>query len=194
MGRYRKKPRRFRKNYFWKGVKKYGFISALKWEFKHPRRYPLYPIWYFPLLISMIIISVILYFYPIDYMSTIFYISEIIAVGYLIFRLIKRLDRIRIKGSALRLWGLRLLSALVSAIGILILFYVWVSFLIMPFESFLGQQSIISHLVVFGYQWSTPFIIPLALEVIGLGLLLIGAYLLFKFKITSGNIIWVGRI
>ena len=63
-----------------------------------------------------------------------------------------------------------------------------------PNNVLLGQESIISHIVTFGYQWNVPYIIPFGLEIIGLGLCLIGAYLLFKFKIKSGNVIWVGRI
>jgi len=58
----------------------------------------------------------------------------------------------------------------------------------------LNQESIFSMIITFGYAWHTPYIIPLFLEVIGLGLCIIGAYLLFKFKMKSGNVIWVGRI
>ena len=194
MAIYRRKPRRSWKNYFWKGVKKYGFKSALKWELTHPRKYPQYSIWFIPLLISMVILAIILYFNSLDYVSYLFYILEIIAVGYMMLRLLKRLNRIRIKGDLMRLWGLRLLSALVSGFGLFIIIYVWITFLIYPLESTLGQKSIMTDIIVFGYQWNTPNIIPLALEVVGLGLCLIGAYLLFKFKMKSGNVIWVGRI
>ena len=195
MTKRRIKPRRHKKRLpFWKAVKHFGFRNALSYELRNPRRYPRYPIWFNPMLISMVILATILYFYPIDYIPILFYILEIIVVSYMMFRLIKRLDRIRIKGSLLSLWGLRLLSGVVSAFGLYILLYVYFTILIYPFISFLGEKSIITYLVIFGYQWNTPFITPLALEVIGVGLCLIGAYLLFKFQMKSGNIIWIGRI
>ena len=189
MARHHKKKRLS----FWKAVSRYGFSNAFSYEIRKPRRYPEYPIWFIPLIISMVIIAIILYYYPMYFISYLFYILEIIVVSYMMFRLLKRLNRIRISGNLLRLWGLRLLSGLVSAFGIFILIYVYIAFLIVPFENFLGQTSIISHMIVFGYQWNTPFIIPLALEIIGFSLCLIGAYLLFKFKMKAGQVIWVGR-
>jgi len=197
MNRHHKKgSRRYRprRNHFWRGVKRYGFTSALKWEFKHPRKYPQYPIWFIPMLVSMVILSIILYFYPIDNLPILFYILEIIVVSYMMFRLLKRLHRIRIKGDLLRLWGLKILSALITAFGFVIIYFNLVMFMLVPVESLLNQKSIITDIVTFGHQWHTPFIVPLALESIGLGLIIIGAFLLFKFKMQSGNVIWVGRI
>jgi hypothetical protein len=142
----------------------------------------------------MVILAIILYFYPIDNLPLLFYILELIVVGYMMYRLIKILDRIRIRGSLLRLWGLKILSALISVIGIVIIYYVLVLFFLSSFEMLLNQQGIISQIVMFGNDWNTPFVIPFMLLIIGGGLLFIGAYLLFKFKMKSGNVIWVGRM
>jgi hypothetical protein len=178
---------------FWKATGRYGFLNALKYEFKHPRKYPYYPIWFIPMIISMVLIAIISYFYSNGYLSFIFYLFEIIAIGYMLFRLLLNLNRIRIKGDLLRLWGLKILSGIISAIGIIIIFFVWIMFFIAPLEMLLNQESIISQLVIFGNEWNTPYVIPLFLEVIGIGLCFIGAYLLFKFKMRSGNVIWIGR-
>jgi len=176
------------------GVKKYGFTRALRWEFKHPRKYPQYPFWFFPMIISMVIIAIFLYFYTVAYLPIVFYVFELIVIGYLIFRLIKRLNRIRIKGSILRLWGLKILSLLISGIGILLIYYTMFMFFLTSIETLLYQKSLISEIVFFGHQFNTPLVIPLALLIVGVGLCIIGAYLLFKFKMKSGNVIWVGRI
>lgn len=198
MGRPHKKsrrhPHRKHRMKFWEAIRKIGFKRALSYEIRHPRHYPWYPIWFYPMLISMVIIAIILYYYPIDYAPYLFYILEIIIVGYMMYRLLKRFDRIKIRGSILKLWGLKILSGLVSAIGLVILYFVLISFFLTPFEILLNQESLITQMVTFGYQFNIPFIIPLLLSIIGIGMCAIGAYLLFKFKITSGNIIWVGRI
>jgi hypothetical protein len=110
------------------------------------------------------------------------------------YRLIKRLDRIGIKGSLMRLWGLKLLSGLVSIIGIYIIYMVLFSFLLTSFEVLLNQKSTISQIVILGNEWNTPFVIPFMLLIVGCGLLFIGGYLFFKFKLKSGNVIWVGRM
>lgn len=178
---------------FWEGVKRFGFLNALKYEFRHPRRYPWYPFWFTPMIVPILILAVILFLYANDYLSYLFYLLEIIVVGYMMYRLIKRLDRIHIRGSLLRLWGLRLLSVLVSAIGLVMLYFILIMFFLAPLETLLNQESAITQFVMFGNQWNTPFVIPLIFEVIGIGLLLIGAYLLFKFKMHSGNVIWIGR-
>jgi len=178
---------------FWEAVRKIGFKRALSYEIRHPRHHPWYPIWFYPMLLSMIIIAIIFYYYPIDYVPYLFYILEIIIVSYLMYRLLKRLNRIRIRASLLRLWGLKILSGLVSVIGLIIIYFVLISFLFVPFESLLNQESIITQFVTFGHQWNTPYVIPLLLEIIGIGLCAIGAYLLFKFKMQAGQVIWVGR-
>lgn len=173
---------------FWKAVNRYGFGNALRYELRNPRRYPKYPIWFIPMLISMVIIAIILYYQPIDYVPILFYILEIIAVGYMMFRLLKRFDRIRIRGT-LQLWGLRLLSVVVSVIGIIIIYYVLFAFFLTSLEIILNQEGLISQVVMFGNEWHTPLVIPFMFLIIGSGLLIIGAYLLFKFKIRAGHIV-----
>ncbi|MFO7678140.1 MAG: hypothetical protein R6V50_07165 [Thermoplasmatota archaeon] len=178
---------------FWKAVKRFGFMNSLKFELRKPRRYPRYPIWFIPLLISMVLLAIILYFYPIDYLPILFYILQVIVVSYLIFRLLKRFNRIRVKKrNLLRQWGLKVLSALISVIGICMIYYLFIFVLLMPLESLMGHESFITHIMVFGYQWNTPYIIPLALLTVGIGLLFIGAFLLFKFTITVSDFI-IGR-
>jgi len=193
-GRYRKPRRHHKKRLpFWKAVNRYGFGNALSYELKHKRRYPKYPIWFIPLLVSMIVVAIILFYFPNELISLLFYILELIAVGYMIIRLLFSINRIRIRGSLLRLWGLRLLSALVSAVGLMIIFYVLFAFFLTSLEILLNQEGLISQVVMFGNEWNTPLVIPFMLLIIGCGLLFIGAYLMFKFKMKSGNVIWIGR-
>lgn len=162
MTRYHRKPRRPRRHKkrlpFWKAATKYGFRRALKYEIDHSRRYPLYPIWFFPTIILMFLIAIILMNYYIDFLPIIFYISEVIVVGYLAIRLLKRLDRIRIKRrNHLRLFGLRILSGLVSIFGIFLLIFTWISFPIAQFESLFNQETIFTRIVTFGSQWQEVF-------------------------------------
>jgi uncharacterized membrane protein YfcA len=196
MTRHHRKSKHHKKKRlpFWKAVSRYGFGNALSYELRKPRRYPRYPIWFIPMLVSMVILAIILYNYPIDFLILLFYILELIVVGYMMYRLIKRLDRIKIRrGNLLRLWGLKILSGLISVIGILIIYYVLVMFFWSSLEIILNQEGIISQIVMFGNEWNTPFVIPFMFLIIGGGLLFIGAYLLFKFKMKAGNVIWVGR-
>jgi hypothetical protein len=201
MNKYHRKIKRLEKNKykkktssFWKAVSRYGFGDTWKYEMKHPRRYPRYPLWFIPILISMVIISVIQFFFNIEYLPLAFYVLEIVAVSYLLIRLVKRFDRIKINGSYLRLFGLRILSGLISAFGIILLFFTYFTYTFSMLETMVNQTSFFSQIITFGYEWNTPYIVPLLLEMIGLGLCIIGAYLLFKFKMKSGNVIWVGRI
>ncbi len=199
MVRQKRKPRRHhsrpkRRLPFWEAVNRYGFSSALRYEFRTPRKYPKYPIWFIPMIVSMVFIAIILMLYPIDYFPYIFYLFEIIVVGYLIYRLLKKFDRIRIRGSNLRLYGLKMLSALVSLFGI---YLITIPLIFIPFSFFeraINQESIFTQITTFGSQWHTPYIVPLFLMILGFGLCLIGSYLFFKFQRGSGNIIWVGRI
>ena len=189
MRRYRRKPRK--PLTFWEAVKKYGFWNNLFYRIRKARISP----WFYLSIIMMIIIPIILAYYYIDILVIIFYLFEIIAVGYLVWKLLKKLDRIRVnRRNHLRLFGLKMLSGLVSAFGIILLVYVWISF---PF-AFIGiiynSDSLLAQIFTFGSQWNVPYIIPLFLEVFGLGLCIIGAYLFFKFQRLTGRFVWFGRI
>ena len=83
---------------FWEAVKKIGFKRAFRYEIRHPRKYPWYPIWFYPMLISMVALAVFLFFIPIGYLPFLFYLFEIIIIFYMVFRVLKRFNRIRIKG------------------------------------------------------------------------------------------------
>ena len=63
---------------FWEAVKKIGFKRALRYEIRHPPKYPKYPIWFIPMLISMVVIAVFLFFIPIEYLPILFYLFEIV--------------------------------------------------------------------------------------------------------------------
>jgi len=177
---------------FWRAVSRWGFSNAFRYELRHPRRYPYYPIWFIPLVITWVLIAIFLYYYYLDILIILFYVIEIILASYLMYRLIKRFDKIRIRGSLLRLWGLKILSGLISALGIYLLIFMLLMFPLAIIENLVGGASLFTSIITFGYQWHTPYVIPLLVEIIGIGLCMIGAYLLFKFKIQSGNIIWVG--
>jgi len=171
----RKKYHRTKRLSFWKSVPRYGFHNAWQYEKRHPRHYPLYPLWFSPTLIAMVVIAVILLFYNIEYLPMLFYLLEIVVISYLLFRLIKKLDKINIKRSILRLYGLKILSVLISVFGIYILLFTVFTFTFSMLETMLNQESIFSMIITFGYAWHTPYMIPLFLEVIGLGLCIIEA-------------------
>jgi len=176
---------------FWEGAKRYGFWKNLIYRIEKARISP----WFYLSIVMVVLIPIILTYHYVDFLPIIFYLFEIILIGYLLWRLSKKLDRIRInRRNHLRLFGLKILSGLVSAFGIFLLIYTWILFPFAMFESLFNKESVFTQIIAFGYQWHTPYIIPLFLEVFGLGLCVIGAYLFFKFQRLSGHIIWVGKM
>ena len=107
-----------------------------------------------------------------------FYIFEVFGTLYLILRTFKWASRIGVS-SDLSLFGLRILSSIVAVMGAFLLYLALGSF----FTS-----------AVF-YPESTPIsnAFSIFLGVLGLGLVLLGSYLIFRFKLKSGKVVWVGR-
>ena len=193
-----------RKLTFHESVKKYGIWKSITHRIKKAR----IPKWFWIASIVMIITGVISSLYKItissiDILPIIFYISEIAVVGYLLFGLLKKLDKIHI-GSNIRLFGLRILSIIIIFIGGVITLtllmyyftrYIWFGSFYTYVENPEKYVRIEEPLPFFNF--GIDFGIPLAgqifLMMIGIGFLIIGAYLLFKFKRRTGTFHWIGR-
>ena len=149
------------------------------------------PVWFLITLIIMITIAVIHQFYIIKILSydisIIYYICEVIVIGYLMFRLLKKFDNIHV-GSDLRLFGLRMLSGLISFIGILIFFFMMIA----PFFALFDENM--AFVVLFGSSFHLPLTGTILFGTIGVGMSIIGAYLYFKFQRRTGEFVWFGRI
>ena len=181
-------------------IKKYGFWSAIKYRIRKSR----IPIWFWLSIIGLIVIPIIMMNYHIDFLSIIFYFLEILVLGYLIFLLLKKLDHIYV-GSNLRLFGLRMLSGIISGIGLYLLFI----FLIfgMPIAisgmtdlemtkqlgDLFGLGPFVS-LFTFGMDFGIPLAGVILYLSITLGMAIIGGYLFFKFQRKTGQFVWFGRI
>jgi len=181
-------------------IKKYGFWNAITYRIKKLRT----PLWFWLSLIGLIVILIIMMNYEIGFLSIIFYLLEIIVLGYLIFLLLKKLDRIYV-GSDMRLFGLRILSGIISAIGIYMLFI----FLIFGIPivmsgmtdlemtkqlgNLFGLSPFVS-LFTFGMEFGLPLAGIIFYLSITLGMAVIGGYLFFKFQRRTGQFVWFGRI
>ena len=174
-------------------VKKYGFWNALTYRLKKLAR-KIHPGFTISLIMLFVLPFLLVYWYQ-EIFVYLFYLFEIIVVSYLLWKLLKRLDRIRVRSrDTLRLFGLRILSGLVSIFGVFLLLFIWIS---IPFATIMimaNKSSVCAHFFTFGSQWHIPLIIPLMFEVIGIGLCIIGAYLFFKFQRKTGRFHWIGRI
>lgn len=205
-GYYKRKTHYSRKLSFTESINKYGFLNALTYRIKKLG----IPPWFLLALIGLFSIPVINWYYQIKVFSTevlptLFYILEILVVGYIMFRLLKRLDRIYIS-SNLRLFGLRILSGIIGGIGayLSILFLMFGMPIIMMgtmgnFEtirsmySFFGLGFLVD-IFFFGNSFYLPFTGVILYMVVALSLSIIGGYLFFKFQRKSGQFVWVGRV
>ena len=135
-------------------------------------------------LIIFIILHVILMYISSRELQILYIIflcaTEIAGLLWLLFKL----DRIRIH-TTLRLWGLRILAALIAASGISILILLLTVsmnlYFLFLFNPTLNQVDSLVALLSF-----LPIFIP------GIGLLGVGAYLEFKFKRGAGIIVFRG--
>jgi len=168
-------------------TKRYTLPQTLRYKLRKIRIHP----WILITLVIMFVIAIIHQFYEIQIsgidLSVIFYLLELIVVLYLMFRLIKISDRIHV-GSDLRLFGLRMLSGFVSFIGI---FLLWMMFFGSLFAFF---DKNLASFFYFGAQFRLPFFVQTLFYGVSLGLVVIGAYLYFKFQRRTGNFVWFGRI
>ncbi len=171
----------------YKKRRKYTLWQTIKYKLRRAT----IPIWFLIVLILMIVIAVIHQFYIIKIfsydISIIYYICEIIVIGYLMFRLLKKFDGIHV-GSDLRLFGLRMLSGLISFIGILIFFFMWMA----PFFALFDENW--AAAILFGSSFHLPLTGTILYGTIGIGMTIIGAYLYFKFQRRTGEFVWFGRI
>jgi len=206
MNRYQRKryhPNRYHPKQplgFWDAVKKYGFFHEIRYVLRKWR----IPSWFYLSIVGLIVIPIIMFYYYLELLSIFFYIFEVVVITYIMFKLLKRIDRIRIN-SDLRLFGLRILSAIISGIGA----YMTIIFLMfgMPIITmlqiggleiaksaygFLGLGPFVT-LFTFGIEFKLPYTGVIFFMTIVLGMTIIGAYLFFKFQRRTGPFIWVGR-
>jgi hypothetical protein len=167
--------------------RKYGFLQTFRYKIRKSK----FPIWFIAIFTIMILIAIIHQFYMIKILSfdlsIIFYILEIILVAYLMFMLMCKLDRIHV-GSDMRLFGLRFLSGIVAFFGFCIFF------LILLAPVFAIFDTGIAGVIYFGSSFHLPLTGLVLYSVFSFGLMIIGAYLFFKFQRRTGEFVWFGRI
>jgi len=126
------------------------------------------------------LLSVFILFFEYLFMKAYFnntiYIFVALATIYLVYKLFISASRIRVT-SDLRLWGLRILSGLVFIVGILLLAGVLMSYVVLALTpEKLDNPAFMSVFVFFG--------------VLGLGLIFLSSYLIFRFMLKSGVIVY----
>lgn len=160
------------------------------------------------LFVSIVLIIIFYGLYQLSHLeilSLIYYILLIVIIAYIMFSLLKRLDRISIHND-LRLFGLRILSGIIGAIGL----YLSLMFLLfgMPLSttySYTSKAMMVSFynmmgvgfmypVLTFGFDFGLPFTGLIIYFGIALGCAIIGGYLFFKFQRRSGRFVWFGRI
>jgi len=128
------------------------------------------------LIFSAILVFEYVFLKP--YFNNTVYIFVALGTIYIIYKLFIIGSKIRIS-SDLRLWGLRILSGLTFVVGILLLVGTLMSY---TFTAFTPEQLdnpvTISVYIFFG--------------VLGFGLMLLSSYLMLRFKLKSGVIVYRG--
>lgn len=169
-----------------KNRRKYSIWQTIKYRCRKAR----IPIWFIIVFIAMVLVAIIHQYYVIKIasfdLSLIFYILEIIVVGYVIFWLLKRFDRIRVHNN-MRLFGLRILSLILGFTGLALFYFTYIGPVFALFD-----ESIASVLY-FGADFGLPLTGRIFFIVFGLGLSIIGCYLFFKFKRKTGQFVWIGK-
>lgn len=167
--------------------RKYTLGQTIKYKCRKAK----IPVWFLATLTIMIVIAIIHQFYEIKILSydisIVYYICEIVIVGYLMFRLLKKFDSIHV-GSDLRLFGLRMLSGLVSLVGLFIFFFM----MIVPLFALFDENM--ASIAFFGSGFNLHLTGTILFGTVGFGMTIIGAYLYFKFQRKTGNFVWFGRI
>lgn len=128
--------------------------------------------------IGLALFAILLFehFFMKAYFNNTIYIFVALATIYLIYKLFLIASRIRVT-SDLRLWGLRILSGLVFIVGILFLAGVLMSYVVLALTpEKLDNPAFMSVFVFFG--------------VLGLGLIFLSSYLIFRFMLKSGVIVY----
>ena len=183
--RRHKEPRK-KKHRRSKQRRNYTIWETIRYRFRRLR----IPEWFVLTFIAMIIVAILHQYYelPLGIISfpTIYYILELIVVAYFMFRLIKVLDNISVH-SDLRMFGLRLLSGLITMIGLFLLYLLYFGLFFSVFDE--GWAEI----YYFGKDFGLPLTGYFIFLGISIGLMVIGAYLYFKFKRGVGTFHWIGR-
>jgi hypothetical protein len=182
--RYKKEPREYHKKR--RRPRQYTLWQTIRYKFRRAK----VPFWMY-IIILMIVIAIVNIFYEVKILSIditiLFYILEIILISIVMFKILIKLDSIYVD-SDLRLFGLRILSGLVSFIGFIILFY-FVFFA--PIFSLIDRGMY--NAVFFGSLINLPYLGYFIYIVVSFSLIIIGAYLFFKFQRRTGQIVWFGR-
>lgn len=128
--------------------------------------------------IGLVIFPILLveYFFLKAYFNTTAYIFVALGTTYIIYKLFIIASRIRVT-SDLRLWGLRILSVLTFVTGIFLVVGVLMSYAFTAFTpEKLDNPAYMSVFIFFG--------------VLGFGLMLLSSYLMFRFMLKSGVIVY----
>jgi ribosomal protein L37AE/L43A len=128
--------------------------------------------------IGLVIFAILFleYFFIRAYFNTTVYIFVALGAIYLVYKLFIIASRIQVT-SDLRLWGLRILSGLTFLVGVLLLAGALMSYVFSALTpEKLDNPAYMSVFVFFG--------------VFGLGLMLLSSYLMFRFMLRSGVIVY----
>jgi ADP-ribose pyrophosphatase YjhB (NUDIX family) len=184
--RDKKKHKQFFKQDKKRRKRKYSIWQKIKYRSRKAR----IPLWFLLCFIAMILVAIIHQYYVIKIatvdLSIFFYILEIIVIGYVVFWLIKRFDRIRVHNN-MRLFGLRILSLLLGFTGLALFYFIFIG----PVFALFDEN--IASVLYFGADFGLPLTGKIFFTVFGLGLSIIGCYLFFKFKRKTGQFVWFGR-
>jgi len=121
----------------------------------------------------LVIILFFEYFFVKTYFGTTFYVFVVFVASYLTYKLFILSSKIRL-GSDLRLFGLRLLAGLTFVVGVLLVAGAFMEYA-MSYE-----------------QWDNQLYMGVLLfsGTLGLGLILLASYLIFRFMLKSGVIVY----
>lgn len=163
--------------------KQYSIWQTIRYKYKRTRM----PVWFIGCFVAMVLVALLHQYYVIKIalfdLPVIFYILEIIVVGYAIFWLLKKFDRISVHNN-MRLFGLRILSGLLGFIGLILVYFVFIG----PIFAFFDKD--VASILYFGKDFGLLLTGQILFIVVGFGLMFIGGYLLFKFKRNTGQFVW----
>lgn len=129
------------------------------------------------MLFTVLVILTVEYFFFIDFFAITFYIFEAILVFFIILQLFRKADRM-VLSSDLQLFAARILSGVVFLIGIFLIY--------------LAAGTTTFSIVFRVYDNPVTHAFSLFFALLGIGLMILSAFLIFRFKRGTGIIIWHG--
>ena len=127
------------------------------------------------MIVGLLLLSILFfeYFFMKAYFDTTMYVFVVLMTSYLTYTLFILSSKIRVS-SDLRLFGLRILAGLTFVAGVLFVAGAFMGY-VMSYEQW-NNQLYVGALVFFG--------------TLGLGLILLASYLMFRFMLKSGVIVY----